>query len=130
MIAPPISRAAIYCRVSTAGQEEEGTSLQTQEARCRAHAVEHGYAIDEAHVYHEVFTGVDLWERPKLTALRDAIRHRAVDVVIVYAIDRLTRDPVHFGVVLSEAEHADTAVEFVSEPLDSSPEGQLIRFIR
>jgi len=35
-------RAAIYCRVSTAGQEAEGSSLATQEARCRAFAAEQG----------------------------------------------------------------------------------------
>lgn len=51
-------------------------------------------------------------------------------MVIAYAIDRLSRDPVHLGVVLSEAEHAGVEVVFVTEPLDSSPEGQLIRFVR
>ena len=32
--------------------------------------------------------------------------------------------------MLSEAEHAGVRVEFVTEPLDDSPEGQLIRFVR
>jgi site-specific DNA recombinase len=123
-------RAAIYLRVSSVGQEQDGTSLDTQEERDRAHAAAQGYAVDEGHVYREVYSGVELWERPKLTALREAIRHRAIDVVIVYAIDRLARDPVHLGVILSEAEHAGVAVDFVTEPLDYSPEGQLIRFVR
>ena len=122
--------AALYLRVSTRGQEEEGTSLETQEAADRRHAAEHGYRVDEGHVYREVYTGVELWERPQLTRLREAIRRREVDAVIVYAIDRLARDPVHLGVILSEAEHAGVAVEFVTEPLDHSPEGQLIRFVR
>ncbi len=65
-----------------------------------------------------------------LRALREAIRRREIEVVIAYAIDRLSRDPVHLGVILSEAEHAGVAVEFVTEPLDDSPEGQLIRFVR
>jgi hypothetical protein len=34
------------------------------------------------------------------------VRRREADVVITYAIDRLARDPVHLGVVISEAEHA------------------------
>jgi site-specific DNA recombinase len=123
-------RAALYLRVSSVGQEQDGTSLDTQEERDRAHAAAQGYAVDEGHVYREVYSGVELWERPKLTALREAIRHRAIDVVIVYAIDRLARDPVHLGVILSEAEHAGVAVDFVTEPLDYSPEGQLIRFVR
>ena len=40
---PPMrQRAAKYCRVSTVGQEADGTSLVTQEAHCRSYAVEQG----------------------------------------------------------------------------------------
>src|SRR5262245_31440027 len=81
-------------------------------------------------IYREVYTGTELWERPKLTALRSAIRQGAVTHLIAYALDRLSRDPVHLGVILSEAEHHGVAVEFVTEPLDDSPEGELIRFVR
>ncbi|MCL4467206.1 MAG: recombinase family protein [Chloroflexi bacterium] len=123
-------RAAIYCRVSTSGQEQEGTSLQTQEEACRKYAAEHGYTVDEPQVYREVFTGSELWDRPQLSLLREAARRRAVDMIVAYAIDRLSRDPVHLGVVLSEADHAGVGVDFVSEVLDDSPEGQLIRFVR
>jgi site-specific DNA recombinase len=117
-------------RVSTPGQEEDGTSLATQEERCRAYAAEHGYVVDEAHVYREVYSGVQLWERPQLTRLREAVRRREVGAVVAYAIDRLARDPVHLGVILSEAEHMGATVAFVTEPLDTSPEGQLICYVR
>jgi site-specific DNA recombinase len=86
--------------------------------------------VDEAHVYRDVYTGTELWERPRLSELREAIRQHAMTVVIAYAIDRLSRDPVQLGVTLSEAEHHGVAVEFVTEPLDNTPEGQLIRFVR
>ena len=122
--------AALYCRVSTYGQAEDGTSLDTQEERCRHYAATQDYSIDDAHVYREVYTGTELWQRPQLTALREAIRQSRVTHLVVYAIDRLSRDPVHLGVILSEAEHHGVVVEFVSEPLDHSPEGQLIRFVR
>ena len=49
---------------------------------------------------------------------------------MAYAIDRLSRDPVHLGVILSEAEHQGVQVECVTEPLDDTPEGQLLRYIR
>ena len=121
-------RAAIYCRVSTSRQDEDGTSLESQESACRAYAAAHDYRVTD--VYREVHTGAELWERPQLTALRQAVRRRQVDVAIVHAIDRLSRDPVHLGVIVSEAEHAGVEVCFVTEPLDNSPEGQLIRFVR
>jgi site-specific DNA recombinase len=125
-----MTRAAIYCRVSTRAQEGDGSSLTTQEDRCRQYAAERGYTVLEEHVYQEIYSGVELWERPMLTRLRDAIRRQAIDVVVAFAIDRLARDPVHLGVILSEADHKRVAVEFVSETLDDSPEGQLIRFVR
>jgi site-specific DNA recombinase len=135
--------AAVYCRISqpvktrrngrvTADGEvqDQESSLDTQERGCRHHAEQRGLVIEDQHIYREVHTGVELWERPELTALRQAIRRRLVQVVVVYAIDRLSRDPVHLGVILSEAEHAGVEICFVTEPLDASPEGQLIRFVR
>jgi len=119
--------AAVYVRVSSEAQED-GSSLGTQEAACRQYAEQHGYAV--AQVYREVFTGVELWERPRLTEMREAIRDHRVNTIICYAIDRLARDPVHLGLLITEADHADVAVEFVTEPLDNTPEGQLIRFVR
>lgn len=124
------TRAAIYVRVSSRQQEEGGTSLDTQEEACRAYAAERGWVLEPEHVYREVHTGVELWERVHLTRLRQAIREKAIDVVVAYSIDRLSRDPVHLGVVLTEAQPRGVAVEFVLEPLDGSPEGDLIRYVR
>lgn len=126
----PMPTAAIYTRVSTGNQEIEGTSLGSQEDRCREYAASQGYTVDEAHLYVEVHTGIELWERPQLTAVREAFKHRAFDVLVVYAIDRLARDPVHLGVILTEAQHHDVRVEFVSEVIDDSIDGQMIRFLR
>lgn len=122
-------RAAIYDRVSTRDLEQ-GTSLDTQEAACRRFAAERGLEVAPEHVYAEVHTGVELWERPKLSALRQVIRQRQIDHLIAYAIDRLSRDPVHLGVILTEADYHGVEVSFVSEPLDASLEGQLIRYVR
>src|SRR5579883_2382341 len=85
-------RAAIYVRVSSRLQEDEGTSLETQEEYCRQYADEHGYRVLDAHVYREVHTGIELWERPQLTRLREAIRRRQFDAVIAYAIDRRSEE--------------------------------------
>ncbi len=97
MQAPAGKRAALYCRVSTDRQEWDGTSLDTQEESCRAYAARHGFAISAEHVYLEKHSGVDLWGRPKVAALREAIRAKAIDVLICHATDRLSRDPVHLG---------------------------------
>ena len=119
--------AAIYCRVSTPGQEEEGTSLETQEARCRAYAAEHGYTLSEDHVYRDVHSGAELYERPGWVRLWDAMRAKAVSVVIAFAIDRLSREQNHVGFIVTEADRHKVRLEFVTEVLDDTPIGKFIR---
>jgi site-specific DNA recombinase len=119
-------RAGIYCRVSSMGQEEN-SSLSTQEAGCRAWCDERGYLV--AAVYKDVWTGAEVFERPGLTALRADMRAGAFDVLLVYALDRLSRDTNHQGLVLSEAEHAGVEWQSVTEDIDNSPTGKILRAV-
>lgn len=119
--------AAIYCRVSSSGQEDN-YSLSTQEARCREYAASFGYEIVE--VYREVHTGSELFERPEMTRLRQRLRDGSVRAVIVYALDRLSRNQTHLGFLLSEFDHLETKLELVSETIDDSPEGRLLQSVR
>src|SRR5215204_6263519 len=84
---PAITRAAIYCRVSTDKQERDGFGLDYQERQCRAFAERKGWRVVEQHVYREAHTGMDLDERPKLNAIRKAVTTRAFDVVVAYNMD-------------------------------------------
>jgi site-specific DNA recombinase len=119
-------RAAIYCRVSTTDQEREGTSLETQEAACRRYAEEHGYTVSEAHVYRETYSGAEFHDRPRLGELRAALRGRALDVVIAYAVDRLSRDQVHIWLLLDEIERGGARLEMVTETFDDTPTGKFL----
>ncbi len=121
-------QAIIYCRVSTKGQEDDGTSLDSQELACRQFAEARGYIIGR--VTREVYTGAELWDRPKLAQDRADLKAGAFNALIVYAIDRLSRDPIHLAIVAEECERAGAVLEFVTEPLDSTPEGQLIGYVR
>src|SRR5829696_3472159 len=119
-------RTAVYTRVSTSKQQEDGTSLDTQEQRCRAHAAELGYTVVETLVVREVYSGAELFDRAGLNRIREAIRRREVDAVVVFAIDRLSRDQNHRAVAFAEAEYHDVHLEFVTEKLDDTPEGRLL----
>ena len=121
-------RCLIYCRVSTAGQAENGTSLQSQQAACEAYAQGRGYTVDQ--VVLESFSGAELFDRPKLNTVRETIRQGGVGVLLAFAVDRLSRDPVHMAILLQEVERAGCRVEFVTETLDGSPEGQLILYVK
>ncbi|HVC33215.1 MAG TPA: recombinase family protein [Chloroflexota bacterium] len=119
-------RAAIYCRVSTGKQEEDGTSLQTQEERCRQYVAEHAYTLNDAQVYREVHTGAEIWEREQLTRLRQAIRDHDINVVVAYALDRVSRNQNHIGILVDELERAGVALELVTEDFENSAVGKFI----
>jgi site-specific DNA recombinase len=115
-----------YVRVSTAAQGEDGSSLGTQEAAVRAFCAERGWTINESEFQRETHTGAELFERPALTRLRDAIKHKRINAVVCYSVDRLSRDPYHLALIITEAEHAGVQIHFVTETLDATPIGRLI----
>lgn len=124
---PQALRVAIYCRVSSAGQEDN-SSLETQEDRCRTYAAEQGWNV--TNVFREVHTGSELFERPQLGRLRDTVRSQECDVVLAYALDRLSRSQAHLGFLLSELDHLGVRLAFVTEDLADTPEGRLLQSVR
>jgi site-specific DNA recombinase len=122
------SQALIYCRVSTQRQQDEGTSLDSQGAACAEHARKLGYRVGR--VTKEVYSGAELWDRPLLTHYRAALRAGEFQALVCYATDRLTRNPIHLALIAEECERAGIELIFATEPLDTSPEGALIRYVR
>lgn len=118
-----MTRAAIYCRVST-DKQEEGTSLDGQEAECRKYCTEHGYEV--VVVEREVHSGADLHGRPGFSALREMAKAGQIEVIVTWAVDRLTRSQVHMGVVFDEADRCGVRLETVREPIENNPIGMFI----
>ncbi len=119
--------AAIYCRVSTDNQETEGTSLQTQLEACRNYCHDKDHNV--SYRFSEAYSGLTL-ERPKLGELRELVRNGQVDVIVVYCLDRLSRDPTHGVILTQELEKHSVTLEAVTETVDSSELGKLISYIR
>ena len=95
-------RVAIYSRVSTSLQVEHQTIEQQLErlaAAAHAHAAD-GWVLDPAHVFRDDGYSGAVLARPGLDRLRDAIKGREVDRVLVTAPDRLARNHVHQMVLL------------------------------
>ena len=92
--------ALVYCRVSTTDQAVEGTSLDSQEALNVAHAERLGYAVGR--ITREVYSGAELWDRPKLSQDRTDLKAGHFAAVIFYATDRLSRDPIHLAILAEE----------------------------
>ncbi len=122
-----VLRCLVYCRVSSAGQEDN-SSLDTQEASCRAYAAERGWPVVGA--FREVRTGAELFERPQLAQLREAARAGEAEVVLAHALDRVSRNQAHLGFLLSEWDHLGVRLELVTEELADTPEGRLLQSVR
>ena len=119
--------AAIYCRVSTDNQEAEGTSLQTQLEACIKYCQSKGYQA--FHRFSEAYSGLTL-DRPKLNELRELVRNEQIDVVVVYCLDRLSRDPTHGVIITQELEKHNITLESVTETIESTELGKLISYVR
>ena len=125
-------RIAIYGRVSTSHQVDHQTIEQQLErltAHVRAHAAE-GWALDPAHVFRDDGYSGAVLARPGLDRLRDAVKAREVDRVLVTAPDRLARNYVHQMVLLEEWAKAGCAAEFLDRPMSDDPHDHLLLQIR
>ena len=96
-------KAVIYSRVSTDAQERDGSSLDTQERACLEHAEANGWPIAEC--VRDMASGFTL-DRPGIERVRQLLRQGTVDVVVAYAVDRLSRNQNHIGVLFDEVEQA------------------------
>ena len=116
-------RALVYSRVSTDAQERDGTSLDTQERACREYAQAKGWTVAES--IKDTASGSNL-DRPGIERVRQLLSQGFVDVVLAYAVDRLSRNQIHIAVLLDDIERADATLEFVTEDFENTPAGRLI----
>jgi site-specific DNA recombinase len=121
-------RAVIYCRVSTDKQEIDGESLEYQEEKCRKYADLHEHTI--VAVLKEVKSGfIHYSHRHQLTLARQLIRDGLADMVIVWDLRRFSRNFVHSAMIFAEIEGNGGSIISVSENIDNSLTGKLIRSI-
>ena len=116
-------RAIIYLRVSTDAQERAGTSLDTQERESIECAEAAGWTVTR--IIRDVASGASL-DRPGIEQARRALRDGACDVLLAHAVDRLSRNQNHIGVLLDEAEEAGVRLDFVTEEFEQTLVGQFI----
>jgi site-specific DNA recombinase len=121
-------RAIIYCRVSTDKQEQDGESLEYQEEKGRRYAELHD--LDVIMVLKEAKSGFIHYSlREQLTLARQFIRDQMADVIIVWDLRRFSRNFVHSAMIFEEIESAGAEIVSVSENIDNSLTGKLIRSI-
>jgi len=119
-------RAAVYTRVSTGRQAEDGFSPGEQERRAVEHIGRAGWS--HAGTFREEGVSGAKRSRPALDRLLGELD--AVDAVVVSSLDRLGRSTKDLLELYDRFEHAGVALVSLREQIDTStPVGRLLRTV-
>ena len=121
-------RVAVYTRVSTEAQGDNGYSLKQQEVALREHCQQNAYEI--VGEFQDQASGAYLNNRPGLDALRDLVADEGVDIVLAQDADRITRDPIHRAILDDEFGRYETRLVALDDWGDDSHEGELLKYMK
>lgn len=116
----PLTKAMIYCRVSSATQARDGISLDAQEAACRAFAAQRGLEVVGVYVDAGISGRRDENGRQGLARLLDDYRGSTDTAVLVYSLSRLGRSQSMIWRLIDDRGEHRLRVTSVTEPFDVS----------
>lgn len=120
--------AAIYARKSS-DESRESFSLDQQVNRGLQYAYMSGFTVKEDHIIRDNASGMTV-DRDGLRKLRGLVKSSAIDAVIVYASDRLSRNPLDAQVLRDELDKHDVALHYVTRgEVQRNAEGELLNGI-
>ena len=129
----PVLRAALYLRVSSAGQlntdrDAEGFSIPAQRDACTRKVESLGAVV--AAEYVDKAESARSAQRPQLQAMLERLAaERDIDYVIVHKVDRLARNRLDDATINMAIQAAGATLVSVSENIDETPSGTLLHGI-
>lgn len=120
------NRVAIYARVSSESQAQDGT-ITSQIALVREFAVQNSLNIDESAVFVDNGVSGSYLQRPALDALRDRARLvNDIEKILIMCPDRLARKYSHQLILVDEFQRFGVEIIFANRSISKSPEDQLL----
>mgnify|MGYP002765707664 CR=1 FL=1 len=117
-------RAILYIRVSTALQAIDGYSVPMQRRTLSDWCADHGHEIVGIFA-DEGISGKDISHRPEMLKALAAIKDDAADVLVIWALSRLTRSVADLYNIWQICDKHNTDIISITEPFDtSSPLGR------
>jgi site-specific DNA recombinase len=117
--------AAIYTRVSSDRQKQEGT-IASQRAALMEYAQAQDWMVPAEWIFEdEGFSGAVL-NRPGLERLRDLVAEGQVEIVLAHAPDRLSRKYAYQVLLIEEFARLGVETRFLKAPAAQTPEEQLL----
>ena len=111
-------RCAIYTRVSTAEQADEGVSLEMQRSRLEAYTTARGWSVFQ--YYEDAGLSGATTDRPALGRMMNDAMAGHFSIVLVYKTDRLSRRPVDLFTLCDRLETHDVGLISTTEPFDTT----------
>lgn len=118
-------KAAIYIRVSTMEQADQGTSLDTQEQGCRVWCASHDAEVGA--VFQDAGASAKTADRPQLLALLSWVAVHRPDLVVVWKFDRWARNATDHAVAVREIGRHGARLVSATEPASDDPAGRLLQ---
>lgn len=112
-------KVALYIRWSTDDQGE-GTTLDVQLDGCKHYALSQGWTVCQQLTFIDDGCSGGNLERPALTRLREAVTRGEVDCVVVYKLDRLSRDVPDMIRLIMDEWGDRCYVKSAREPIDTT----------
>jgi DNA invertase Pin-like site-specific DNA recombinase len=125
--APNPQRAAIYARTAVS-QDGYNYVIASQIEQCKAYCQEHGYVVEEGHIYTEECNGMEDYQQHSelmkaLQAIAESVRETeekkareeraSFKKFIVTSFDRLSRDPAQVAAIIEELQKHGVTVESI-----------------
>lgn len=118
----------IYIRVSTEDQALNGVSLEAQEERLIAYCAAYGHEIHSVQI-DDGISGKSIHNRPALQRTLEMLRTGVVGGVVVWKLERLSRDMFDFQCIVKELFHETSPLMLasVTEHVDTkTPVGRML----
>jgi site-specific DNA recombinase len=111
-------RVVGYIRVSTEDQAREGVSLAAQQTKIDAYCVVKDWTLVD--IIRDEGASAKHLKRPGVQRLLTLVNASAVDVVMIYKLDRLTRSVVDLDKLMKVFERKGVALVSLQESLDAT----------
>lgn len=120
-----ILKAAIYVRVSTEEQANEGYSIEAQKEKLIAFCKSQDWQVYNIYA-DEGFSAKDL-NRPAIQRLIQDAKNKCFDIVVFYKLDRLSRSLKDLTFLIDTFEKVNIKIKSLTEPFDTTaPVGKLM----
>lgn len=119
--------SALYIRVSTDRQANEGFSLDAQRERLDAYCVAQGWTVCPDHIYVDAGESGKSVERPEYQRMMAAIATGDVRRIAAVKLDRLSRNTKDFLGLLDYCDDHNVGIVSIAESFDTStPVGRAV----